>query len=91
MAIEVENNKPIKKSSVNINISVLGSHKITSNERMFFVEQLALMLETGSDLHSSLDILAQQYKNPELVRVISEIKDSIGEGKNFCSSIILLV
>ena len=50
---------------------------------MFFVEQLALMLETGSDLHSSLNILKQQNKNPELARIIGAVSDDINEGKTF--------
>ena len=86
MAIEIENNTPAKKSSANININLTGPKKITANDRMFFIEQLALMIETGSDLHTSLDILKQQSKNPELIRVITEIRDSIGEGRTFSSA-----
>ena len=84
MAIEIESNKPIKKTSSNININITtGAKKITSKDRMFFIEQLALMIETGSDLHTSLDVLQQQSKHPELVRVISNIRDDISEGKTF--------
>ncbi|MEE9354565.1 MAG: hypothetical protein V3U75_03155, partial [Methylococcaceae bacterium] len=40
--------------------SLFGEKKISQTDRMFFLEQLALMLETGSDLHSSLNVLAKQ-------------------------------
>ncbi len=86
MAIEIKNNVPVKKTSVNVNINLTGAKKISANERMFFIEQLALMIETGSDLHTSLDILQQQSKNPELGRVITEIRDYIGGGKTFSSA-----
>jgi len=89
MAIEIENTitASTKKSSKNLNINLTGPKKITANDRMFFIEQLALMLETGSDLHTSLNILQQQSKNPELIRVITAIKDNISEGRTFSSSL----
>lgn len=54
---------------------------------MFFIEQLALLLETGSDLHSSLNILKQQSKSTELNRVITAVTDDINEGKTFSSAL----
>ncbi len=88
MAIEIEKAASAKKTSanINININLTGPTKVTAKDRMFFIEQLALMIETGSDLHTSLDILQQQVKKPELVRVISDIRDKIGEGKTFSSA-----
>jgi type II secretory pathway component PulF len=88
MAIEIESTEPAKKSSanINININLTGPKKITAKDRMFFIEQLALMIETGSDLHTSLDILQQQSKHPELSRVISDIRDNISEGRTFSSA-----
>lgn len=86
MAIEIERALPAKKASADININ-LTKPKVTANDRMFFIEQLALMLETGSDLHTSLDILQQQSKNPELARVLTEIRDTISEGKTFSKAL----
>lgn len=88
MAIEIESTAPAKKTSanINLNINLTGPKKITAKDRMFFIEQLALMVETGSDLHTSLDILQQQSKHPELVRVISDIRDNISEGRTFSSA-----
>lgn len=85
MAIEIETKEADKKSSINFNIEInlIGPKKITSKDRMFFIEQLALMIETGSDLHTSLDILQQQSKHQELARVISEMRDQISEGRTF--------
>lgn len=87
MAIEIENNSPVKKNNLNINIQLGGAKKITATDRMFFIEQLALMLETGSDLHTSLTILQQQSKNPELIKVLSDIIENIGGGKTFSSAL----
>lgn len=83
MALETQTSTANKDSSSNINISITGPKKITATDRMFFIEQLALLLETGSDLHSSLNILKQQSNNQELNRVITALTDDISEGKTF--------
>jgi type II secretory pathway component PulF len=85
MAIEIEpasskaNAKPAAKQSF-----AFGSGaKIKASERMFFIEQLALMLETGIDLHRSLQTLAQQSENQRLAEIIGVMVDDIAEGKPF--------
>lgn len=60
-----------------------GAKKVANKDRMFFIEQLALMLETGSDLHTSLNVLMKQTDNHELARVIKAMSDDISEGKTF--------
>lgn len=54
---------------------------------MFFIEQLALMLETGSDLHTSLNVLAKQTDHPGLKTVITALCDDVSEGKPFSSAL----
>lgn len=69
-------------ASVSFGLSLTTS-KVKASERMFFIEQLALMLETGNDLHTSLAVLQKQSANSELARVIGVMKDDIAEGKSF--------
>lgn len=68
--------------------SLFGEKKISQTDRMFFVEQLALMLETGSDLHSSLNVLAKQTNHPKLERVVQKMADDISEGSSFSSALV---
>ena len=90
MALEINNNseaKPTADRSLNMQISLTGHKKVSAGDRMFFIEQLAMMLETGSDLHSSLNVLKQQGDNPEMSRVIGMLCDDISEGKTFSSAL----
>jgi type II secretory pathway component PulF len=50
-------------------------------ERMFFTEQLSLLLETGTALHVALLALKKQVENPAMVEVIDGLFENISEGK----------
>lgn len=52
-------------------------------ERQFFTEQLALLLETGTSLHTALLTLAQQTDNPALGTLIVTLAEDIAEGHTF--------
>lgn len=68
----------LKKST---KISALFSTKPKSTDRMFFTEQLSLLLETGSGLVQSLYILSEQAENPEMSRLIDLVIDDVSNGK----------
>lgn len=90
MALEINNNSEANTSSnrgINRQINLTGGKKFSAKDRMFFIEQLAMMLETGSDLHSSLVVLKQQSNNPEISRVIGMLCEEISEGKTFSSAL----
>lgn len=52
-------------------------------ERMFFTEQLSLLLETGTPLHTALRALGRQVDNPALGEIIVGLQDHITSGKSF--------
>ena len=54
---------------------------------MFFTERLALLLETGNALHTSLDTLAEQVDNPSLREVINKLKEDIAAGVPFSQAL----
>jgi len=88
MALEIDNEaKTSASNGLKLNKFLSGRGKVSASERMFFIEQLAMMLETGSNLHSSLTILQQQSENPELRRIIGMLSDDISEGKTFASAL----
>lgn len=52
-------------------------------ERMFFTEQLALLLETGTPLHAALKALGKQVDNPAMAEIIAGLQEHITSGKPF--------
>ena len=58
-----------------------------STERMFFTEQLALLLETGESLHGALRAIARQTENPKMQIVVEKITQDISEGRTFAAAL----
>lgn len=50
-------------------------------DRMFFTEQLSLLLETGTALHVALQALRKQVENPAMGTIIDGLGEKISEGK----------
>lgn len=89
MALEMNSPKePAKRfDSLNINELFVSRKQVPYKDRLLFIEQLALMLETGNDLYTSLIVLAKQSGNSELSRVITVISDEVSEGQTFSSAL----
>ena len=69
-------------------ISVLkGRERLGVVDRMFFTEQLSLLLETGNSLTQALGILKGQTKKVALQRVIESLIDDVSGGKTFAQSL----
>jgi type II secretory pathway component PulF len=64
-----------------------GGNKPGVRERVFFTEQLALLLETGTPLHASLQALQKQTTNPRMVAVIDGLLERVNEGKSFSAAL----
>ncbi len=65
----------------------LNRPKLRSSDRMFFTEQLALLLETGSSLHASLRALKNESQNPALTSIIDALLTDISEGRSFSDAL----
>ena len=92
MAIELNTTKQSKKSSgsksFNIDIGQLFKKKtVSSNDRMFFTERLALLLETGNSIHPSLQSLLEQTENVQLKAIINNLIESIVSGRSFSKAL----
>lgn len=61
--------------------------RVTRSEIAVFSEQLAVMVESGLTLVKCMETVLQQIENPELVRVISEVKQDVENGAPFSESI----
>ncbi len=93
MALEIESPrtegtaKP-KRDLKNIEIRLPGqSSTPSSNDRMFFTEQLALLLETGESLHGALTAIVKQTENPRMRTVVLQIAQDISEGQSFAGAL----
>ncbi len=65
----------------------LGRSKLTTKDRMFFTEQLSLLLETGNSLIESLRSVAAHSQNGLLRSVIEQMIVEITEGNSFSAAL----
>jgi type II secretory pathway component PulF len=56
-------------------------------DRMFFIERLALLLETGTPLHTGLETLAAQAASPQLSRVAADLAHDVASGLAFAEAL----
>ena len=59
-----------------------GFSQIKPAEIIMFSRQLALLLESGTDIVTSLDLLQDQIANPTLKRIIGEVSSDIRGGSS---------
>ena len=64
-------------------LQLLGKKKPGVTERLFFTEQLSLLLETGTPLHTALLALRKQIENPEMGKIIDSLIEDVTSGKSF--------
>jgi type II secretory pathway component PulF len=57
--------------------------KIGMKERIFFTEQLSMLLETGTPLHMALQALGNQVDNPAMQKIIAGLNENVTSGKSF--------
>ena len=65
----------------------LSPPPIGARERMFFTERLALLLDTGTPLHTALQTLARQASHPDLQRLMTELRDAVSGGATFSQAL----
>ena len=91
MAIQLETaevSKPNDTASPGFAIRRPGSAKRAgASDRMFFTEQLALLLETGESLYGALTTVAKQTENADMCRIVEEVAQAINEGRTFASAL----
>ncbi len=76
-----------KPASLPLRSFQLHSKKPGSQERIFFTEQLSLLLETGTSMHVALQALKKQISNREMVNIIDGLIENINEGKSLSEAL----
>lgn len=64
-----------------------GKTKVADSDRMHFTDQLAMMIDVGTDLHSALLALARQTENPSMKSIISGMAEDISDGKTYSAAL----
>jgi len=75
-----------KPAALNLSLPV-GTKKAGPAERMFFTEQLALLLETGESLYGALTAIVKQTENKEMRETVEKLAQDISEGKSFAGAL----
>ena len=65
----------------------LFAKKPGTQERIFFTEQLSLLLETGTSMHVALQALKKQIVNPGMVKIIGGLIEQINEGNSLSAAL----
>ena len=92
MALHIEpkriDDAPRKQRRRNLTIVLPGQvSKPGASDRMFFTEQLALLLETGESLYSALTTIVTQTENPAMRKVVEHIAQDVSEGRSFAHAL----
>ena len=64
-----------------------GGRRAGATERMFFTEQLALLLETGESLYGAMTTIIKQTENAEMRAAVEKIAQDISEGRPFAKAL----
>ena len=82
--IEEIDSRAEEKKPGGLKLQLPGSRKRAgASERMFFTEQLALLLETGESLYGALTTIVLQTENAEMRDAVEKIAQDISEGRTF--------
>ena len=73
-----------KKVSSSYQFQLPGRSRVPSvTDRMFFTEQLALLLETGESLYGALTTIVKQTENIEMQKIVEQVALNVSEGQTF--------
>jgi len=77
-----------EKAPASLNLALpMGAKKAGAAERMFFTEQLSLLLETGESLYGALSTIVKQTENREMRKIVDKIALDISEGQSFAGAL----
>ena len=75
--------KPADKPAEPLLRKLRDRRKPSMKDRIFFTEQLSLLLETGTPLHVALQALGSQIDNPGMRAIIDGLHEHVTDGKPF--------
>ena len=75
-----------RSAAVKLPFSGAGK-RASDSDRMFFTEQLALLLETGESLYGALTTIAKQTENAQMRGIVEQIAQDISEGHSLAAAL----
>jgi type II secretory pathway component PulF len=91
MALELQTaTQPARSArprTLDLKLPSLARKRLKDRDRMFFTEQLALLLETGTSLYNALGALRQQSSNPAMAEVLEALMTDIAGGRPFSQAL----
>lgn len=89
MALQSPGSGPEKGPSIGEQLAALNlfQSKVTDEDRLFFTEQLVLLLETGSSLHEGLRVLAEQIEAGALKNMVENLAGQLEGGASFAQAL----
>lgn len=63
------------------------NNALTDKERMFFTEQLALLIETGATLQQALSTIGEQSHRPAVCKLLKTLENEISGGRRFSQAL----
>jgi len=91
MPIELQRARPRaathKKTGEGLRKRLEAGGPVTAQERSFFTERLALLLDTGNPLYSSLDLLESQTSRDPVHEMIKGLRHDISQGSSFSQAL----
>jgi type II secretory pathway component PulF len=92
MALQFETEEVVAptgdKKPVGLDLTMsIGASKAGPSDRMFFTEQLALLLETGESLYGALTTIVKQTENADMRKKVEKIAQDISEGQSFAAAL----
>ncbi len=81
--IQESNKTKSQVRSWNFNVSLFETSNVSSKDRIFLFQQIQLLLETGTPLHTGLTALAKHSEKSGIKNLLEKVIEYIDEGKSF--------
>jgi type II secretory pathway component PulF len=83
LAVTQEKTAPTPAGSLAARLKSANEKHPGTRDRIFFTEQLSLLLETGTPLHAALQALEKHIDNPRMATLINSLIEDVTSGKSF--------
>ncbi len=76
-----------KKTMDKINDFLLKFSRVPLKDRLFFVQQLGVMLKAGISLSVGLKTVTKQTSNKYFIKILNDVSDKVEKGSSFAESL----
>jgi type IV pilus assembly protein PilC len=88
-SVQPQQPETAEKKSMTVDDLLLKFSRVPSNEKLFFVQNLGIMLKAGVSILTALQTLAKQAENKKFALIITETAQAVEKGKTLTDSLKL--